>query len=76
MPIKLGPMRVKVHQIRVGPSWMDPIVAFLKDGALPNDKGEAEKIRRKTPRFWLSKEQKLYKRSFSGPYLLCIHPKE
>ena len=23
--------------------------------------------------FWLSKDQKLYKRSFFGPYLLCIH---
>ena len=25
-------------------------------------------------RFWLSKDSKLYKRSFSGPYLLCVHP--
>ena len=74
MPTEPRLMSVKVHQIRVGPSWMDPIVMFLKDGALTNDKGEAKKIRRKAPRFWLSDEQKLYKRSFSGPYLLCIHP--
>jgi len=32
-------------------------------------------VRRKAPRFWLSEDQKLYKRSFSGLYLLCIHPK-
>ena len=32
------------------------------------------KIRRKAPQFWLSEDQKLYKCSFSGPYLLCIHP--
>jgi len=44
MPIEVELMRVRVHQIRVGPSWMDSIVAFLKEGTLPNDKGEAEKI--------------------------------
>lgn len=32
-------------------------------------------MRRKAPRFWLSDDQKLYKRSFSMPYLLCVHPK-
>ena len=54
---------------------MDSIVLLLKEGILPKDKSEADKIRRKVPRFWLSKDRKLYKRSFSGPYLLCIHPK-
>ena len=54
---------------------MDPIVLFLKKDILPEDKSEANKVRRKTPHFWLSEDYKLYKRSFSGPYLLCIHPK-
>ena len=27
-----------------------------------------------TARFWLSKDKKLYRRSFGGPYLLCLHP--
>ena len=58
----------------VRPSWMDPLVLFLKEGVLPNEKGDAEKIWRKAPCFWLSEEQKLYKRSFSRPYLLCVHP--
>ena len=53
---------------------MDPIVLFLKEDILPEEKSEADKVQRKAPRFWLSKDQKLYKRSFSGPYLLCIHP--
>ena len=53
---------------------MDSIVLFLREDILPADKSEANKVRRKAPRFWLSKDQKLYKRSFSGPYLLCIHP--
>ena len=65
---------VCVHQIRVGPSWMDSIVLFLKEDILPEEKSEADKVQRKAPRFWLSNDQKLYKRSFSGPYLLCIHP--
>ena len=67
-------MVAHVQQIRVGSSWMDPIISFLKEDTLPSDKLEAEKIRRKVPRFWLSEDQKLYKRSFSEPYLLCIHP--
>ncbi|XP_030963296.1 uncharacterized protein LOC115984403 [Quercus lobata] len=63
----------QVHQVNLAPSWMDPILKFLKSDTLPEEKLEAEKIRRKAPRFWLSKDKKLYKRSFSGPYLLCIH---
>ena len=55
---------------------MDPIVSFLKDDVLPEEKLEAEKVQRKAPRFWLSEDHKLYKRSYSGPYLLCIHPEE
>ena len=48
---------------------------FLKEGTLPEKKGKADKARRKAPRYWLSKEQKLYKCSFSGSYLLYVHPK-
>ena len=73
-PTEVKGMATYVQQIRVGSSWMDHIVSFLKDDTLPSDKLEANKIRRKEPRFWLSEDQKLYKRSFSGPYLLCIHP--
>ena len=53
---------------------MDPIIQFLSKDVLPEDKSEAEKICRKAPRFWLFEDQKLYMHSFSGPYLLCIHP--
>ena len=54
---------------------MDPIIQFLSKDVLLEDKSIDEKIRRKAPWFWLSEDQKLYKRSFSGPYLLCILPK-
>ena len=65
---------VHVHQVRVGPSWMDPTVLFLNEDILPKEKLEAEKVWRKAPWFWLSEDQKLYKCSFSGPYLLSMHP--
>ena len=52
---------------------MDSLVRFLKEGTLPKEKGEADKVCWKTPRFWLSEEQKLYKCSFFEPYLLCVH---
>ena len=53
---------------------MDSIVLFLKEYVLPESKFEADKVQRKAPRLWLSEDQKLYKRYFSGSYLLCIHP--
>ena len=64
---------VQVYQIRVGLCWMDSIMLFLKKDILPKGKLETDKVRRKAPRFWLSKDQKFYKRSFSQPYLLCMH---
>ena len=42
---------VYVHQVRVGPSWMDLVVLFLKEDILPEEKSEADKIRRKAPWF-------------------------
>ena len=72
-PTEVGSNVVHIHQIRIGSSWMDAIVLFLKEDVLPEDKSEVEKVRRKVPRFWLFEDQKLYKRSFSSPYLLCIH---
>ena len=73
-PTEMTKEMVHIHQIRVRPSWMDPIVLFLKKDIFPTEKSEADKVPRKAPRFWLSEDQKLYKRSFFRPYLLCIHP--
>ena len=64
----------QIHQIRAGPSLMDSIIQFLKEDTLPEERIEADKVRRKAIRYWLSENQKLYKRLFSGPYLLCVHP--
>ena len=53
---------------------MDSILLFLEKDILPEEKSETEKVQRKAPRFWLSEDRKLYKRSFSGSYLFCVHP--
>lgn len=37
---------VHIHQVGVGSSWMDPIVRFLKDDVLPEEKSEVEKVQR------------------------------
>ena len=50
------------------------IVAYIRNETLPEDGFEAKKIRRKSQRYWLSGEGKLYKRSYTSPYLLCVHP--
>ena len=46
-PIEMRQERVLIHQIRVGPSLMDPTMLFLKDDILPEEKGKADKVRRK-----------------------------
>ena len=53
---------------------MDPIISFILDRAMPEEQNDAKKIRCKSAQFLLSKEKKLYRRSFEGPYLLCVHP--
>ena len=37
----------RIHHIRLGPSWMDSISLFLEKDVLPEEKSEANKIRRK-----------------------------
>ena len=44
---------------------MDSIVLFLKEDILPEGKS-VDKVRRKASRFWLFKDQKLYKHLFLG----------
>ncbi|XP_075636929.1 uncharacterized protein LOC142609206 [Castanea sativa] len=72
-PAKVKKGIVQTHQIKRGPSWMNPIFMFLKYDVLPEEKGKANKVQRKAPHFWLFRDQKLYKRSFPRTYLLCIH---
>jgi ribonuclease HI len=54
--------------------WMSPILVYLKDDILLEDRKEVDRIRRIAPRYWVSKEGHLYRRSYTGPYLRCVHP--
>ena len=72
-----GAARVEVTAVATfEPCWMNPIIDFLAENRAPDDEKEANKIRRVAARYWLSKDQKLYCRSFRGLYLLCLHPKK
>ena len=48
-PSEMREKRILIHQTRVGPNWMDPIVLFLKNDILSEEKGEADKVRKRAP---------------------------
>ena len=54
---------------------MTPIVSYLKDGRLPEEKDEAKKVRVRSARYVLMNEV-LYRRGFYQPYLRCLAPDE
>ncbi|GJR97251.1 reverse transcriptase domain-containing protein [Tanacetum coccineum] len=56
-----------------GPTWMTPIMEYLKDGTLPDDRKEASKLRIKARQYELM-EGTLYRRSFLKPWLRCVGP--
>ncbi|XP_030933689.1 uncharacterized protein LOC115959443 [Quercus lobata] len=58
------------------PCWMDSIIDFLAKDGIPYDEKEANRVRRVAAWYWLSTDRKLYRRSFRGPYLLCLRPKK
>ena len=64
-----------VMEIGHEPSWIDPLVAYLRDRILPHDAKEARKLRNQASRYILY-EGKLYKRSYSLPLLKCLRPSE
>ena len=66
--------QASICQTEMGPSWMDPILDYLSKEILPADQKEVAKIRKTATRYWISREGKLYKRSYTGSYLLCVHP--
>ena len=55
--------------------WMTPIIHFLKEGQLPEDKMKAWKIQIRAAPFVVINDV-LYKRGHSLPYLRCPNPEE
>ena len=66
---------LEIQQIEEKGNWMTPIIVYLKDGRLPEDKDEARKLRIKAAKYVLIDEV-LYKQGFSQPYLRCLAPDE
>ena len=62
---------LEIQQIEEKGNWMTPIIVYLKDGRLPEDKDEARKLRIKAAKYVLIDEV-LYKQGFSQPYLRCL----
>ena len=52
--------------------WRTPIITYLREGLLPEDKQKAQKFRMKTARFSLINDV-LFRRSFNGPYSCCLN---
>ncbi|XP_074377376.1 uncharacterized protein LOC141718902 [Apium graveolens] len=59
----------------LGPTWMTPILAYIKEGSLPDEKNEARRIRYKAARYVIY-DGVLYRRGFSVPLLKCIEGDE
>nr|GEW55083.1 reverse transcriptase domain-containing protein [Tanacetum cinerariifolium] len=56
-----------------GPTWMTPIMEYLKEETLPSDRKEERKLRIKARQYELL-EGVLYRRSFLTPWLRCVGP--
>ncbi|XP_013651718.1 uncharacterized protein LOC106356520 [Brassica napus] len=69
------PPSEEVSAVEEGETWMTPLVRYLEADILPEDRNEARKIKKRAVRYCISQE-KLYRRSFSGPYLRCVTPRE
>ncbi|VFQ93070.1 unnamed protein product [Cuscuta campestris] len=55
--------------------WTDDIVAFLKDGTLPDESMKAKLVQTRAPGYTLEGE-KLYKRAYNGTLLRFLRPAE
>ena len=60
-----------IQEIGSKNNWTTPLVSYLKNGVLPDEKEAARKLKVQAARFVLMKDV-LYKRGFSRPYLRCL----
>ena len=54
---------------------MTPILDYLQNNTLPTERDAAQKLKATSARFTII-QGKLYRMSFSGPYLICIKPSQ
>ncbi|XP_060974614.1 uncharacterized protein LOC133039709 [Cannabis sativa] len=64
-----------VEMIDSSPTWTTPIINYLLDRKLPNDKNGAQKLLYSVPRYTII-EGKLYRKGYSMSLLRCVLPTE
>lgn len=52
-------------------TWMTPIINYLLNGTLPEDKNEARRLMYQLPKYTML-DNKLYRRGFPMPLLKCV----
>ena len=57
------------------PSWVDPILEYLKKGKVPEDKSDARRIKYHANRYMVMNGE-LYRQGYAMPYLRCLRPDE
>ena len=66
---------VDVQDIGFESKWTTPLVSYLKNNVLPNNKEAARKLKVQVAQFILIKDI-LCKRGFSHSFLRCLSPEE
>ena len=65
----------KVMNVQEAAEWMKPIIQYLENGTLPEDKLQAQKLRVKAVHYSMHNGE-LYRRSLSHPWSKCVSPEE
>ena len=68
----------EVLRLDTSPGWRNHIIVYVKDGVLPNDRAEAQKLQHLATRYILLGDvlYKSYSKFHSDPYLRCLRPDE
>ena len=66
---------VEVMRVSAERSWMDPILSYIHDGILPEDRKQVRKLKCRAARYTLL-DGILYRRGFTLPILRCLDDKE
>ncbi|XP_013629885.1 PREDICTED: uncharacterized protein LOC106335812 [Brassica oleracea var. oleracea] len=64
-----------IYAIEEDETWMTPLIRYFENDILSEDRKESRKIKKQATRYCISQE-KLYRRSFSSPYLRCVTPQK
>ncbi|KAL0355721.1 UNVERIFIED_CONTAM: hypothetical protein Sradi_4019000 [Sesamum radiatum] len=64
-----------VQPITTGEDWRTPIIKWIEEGLLPEDRWEAARLKTQATRFAIQKHI-LYKKSYTHPLLRCLSTEE